>query len=155
MRRRSRPILDRRRRGTIAIVTAMAAPVLLGFAALSIDLGWTYQQSDRLGQASQAASMAVARATTYGINTKAALQRVASEAASQAGVPNASVSVTGKSPPAGMLSVLDVRAEDRDDYLLRVPIPGMSSGQTLVSDTGAGIVLMSGGQVVIVPVFGG
>ncbi len=63
--RRFRDFLSNRR-GTIALIIALAAPLLIAATALTVDVGFWYQQQDTLQSAADAAALAAAHAANYG-----------------------------------------------------------------------------------------
>lgn len=74
----------RDRRGAVALMTALLAPVLLGVAGFAVDAGYWYGTGASLKAATNAAALAAARAEMYGMNGQAAVRTVATAAASQA-----------------------------------------------------------------------
>lgn len=85
-------------RAGVAVMVALMAPALLGFAALAVDVGfWMSSQSaDQLS--SDAVAMAVARSALYGCTSSSCVSNTASAAASSAismDAPHVAASLSG------------------------------------------------------------
>ncbi|NNM58181.1 pilus assembly protein TadG-related protein [Acidocella sp.] len=72
------------RRGTIALIVALAAPLLIAATALSVDVGFWYQQQDTLQSAADAAALAAAHAANYGADSVENVEPLALAAANMA-----------------------------------------------------------------------
>lgn len=93
----------RRRRAAVALATALLAPALLGFSGFAVDIGYWYAAHADDGISAQAAAMAAARASSYGVLGQAALQTVAGKAGAAA--------VTGGDAGIALLSATQTRTE--------------------------------------------
>ncbi|GLR66494.1 hypothetical protein GCM10010909_11740 [Acidocella aquatica] len=71
-------------RGTIALIIALAAPLLIAATALSVDAGFWYQQQDTLQSAADAAALAAANAANYGAASVENVEPLALAAANMA-----------------------------------------------------------------------
>lgn len=87
-------LLRKRRAGVIAIMAAVMAPVLIGFAALAVDGGYWMGTQVALQAQANAGAIGAVRAQTYGLTTASAIQAVAQSAAAAASSAVASPSVT-------------------------------------------------------------
>jgi Flp pilus assembly protein TadG len=70
--------------GTIALIVALAAPLLIAATALSVDVGFWYQQQDTLQTAADAAALAAANAANYGVTSESSVEPLALAAANMA-----------------------------------------------------------------------
>lgn len=68
-------------RGVAAVIVALTLPALLGAVGLVTDAGFWYGTQQSLQCSATAAAMAVARATTYGVTSSAALAVIAAQSA--------------------------------------------------------------------------
>lgn len=66
-------------RGAVALTVGLLAPVLLGFAALSVDAGYWMSSQDALRTAASAAAISAMRGEQYGITDNATLQSIAAQ----------------------------------------------------------------------------
>ena len=71
-------------RATVAVIFALSAPLLIAATALSVDIGFWYQQHDTLQSAADAAALAAADAGNYGVTTISDAQPLALAAANLA-----------------------------------------------------------------------
>jgi hypothetical protein len=63
-------------KASIALITAMCVPVLVGFSGLSLDIGYWYTQKTTLYGLASVSSMAAARAELYGLSSVQDIQPV-------------------------------------------------------------------------------
>lgn len=83
--RRNRSRLGRNRRGAVAIIVAILAPILIGFGALVVDVGDWYATQIHLQNAADAAAMAGARTLPYSAsNNSSFVQTVVTDSANEA-----------------------------------------------------------------------
>lgn len=86
----------RPKKAAIAIMTALIAPVMLGFTAISVDVGYWYTSRTSFQSATEAAAIDASRATIYGVYSSSSLSRVADEGAqnSDPSITNANLTTT-------------------------------------------------------------
>ncbi len=86
--------IERNRRGAVAIIVALLAPILVGFGALVVDVGDWYAIQIHLQNAADAGAMAGARTLPYlASNNSSFLQTVVTESADEA-EPNISANMS-------------------------------------------------------------
>lgn len=103
---------NRSRKAAIAIMTALIAPVLLGFSAIAFDVGYWYTSKIGLQTATESASIDASRATIYGIYSSSALSNIADEAAlnSDPDIQNANLVTTEANQTISVLGIYNVKS---------------------------------------------
>lgn len=74
-------LIRRRKTGVVAVMAGLMAPVLIGFAALSIDGGYWIGSQDALQSQANAGAISAMRSENYGLTSSAAISEVSSRAA--------------------------------------------------------------------------
>lgn len=74
-------LIRRRKAGVVAVMAGLMAPVLIGFAALSIDGGYWIGSQVALQSQANAGAISAVRAENYGLTATAAISAVANRAA--------------------------------------------------------------------------
>lgn len=68
-------------KASTALITAICVPVLLGFAAMSVDIGYWYAQKSALNSLAAVSSMAATRAQLYGMTNSQSVAMMVEEEA--------------------------------------------------------------------------
>lgn len=123
------------RRGTIALMVALVAPVLIGFGALIVDAGYWYGSRTILQNAADAGAMAAARTLPYALSqNQGFLQAVVSnQVARIIGTLPAPVVVVTRTGSGDKQTVTVSLSDDRMRFL--AGIFGMNPGRTVTTAT--------------------
>lgn len=127
-------LFRKRRSGVVAVMTAVMAPVLIGFAALAVDGGYWVGSQVALQAQANAGALAGLRAQSYGLTSTAAIQTIANQASIAA---NSAIATPTISSSVGTGSVSVTAQNGAPVYLAQ--ILGISSFQLGATAAAGGV----------------